>query len=780
MEAIDLLQRVTSFLAPPPNLKTSEWADEYRRVASGPYPGKWSTARTPDLREVMDCDNDPLVKMIVIMKPTRIGGTEVVNNIIGRRIHLDPCNILYAQTALDEGRKYTEKIFMPMVESTPVLLGLVKRVVGSRASKTQTKLHKSFPGGDLNVVGSVSAKGFRMVDAVVAVGDDIDGWERNPEGDAVKLLIGRTKGIWNSKVILVSSPTTEGVSRIHNAFLDSDQRYRHVPCPHCDEFQILKFGGKDEDFGIKWNEDISDVWYVCEKCHEKIYEYQKDDMNTRGVWKAEAAFNGTAGFHLNPFVRSWHPWRDVVKEFLSSKNDHRKLMVFVNQWLGEVWKDDPGHNLDEDILYARRENYAAEVPRGVFFLTAAVDTQDHRMEVEVRGWGLGEESWIIDHKIIAGRFLEEKVQNILDDYLLRNWRHEDGAYMGLSRVCIDSGGHYPSQVYAFCKPREARGVYAVKGSNNLRADVLDGKIVHRKDAIYQMVGVTACKDILFGRLALSEAGPGYVHFPMHLDKEFFKQYFGEKLKVFKNTRVYDPVPGRRNESIDFHSYNLAACRLYNPDWEALRRRGVSGMDRTRLIYKHHNRLKHLDDTIVINPALPIIVCCDFGKNPLSWVLCQTDGKKVWVFDEVVLRNATTMDMAVEILKKYGKHGAGFKVYGSAVGTVRASTGKSEYAILSDMGLGRQVVKSTNPPDMDRINAVNTMLEDISGAVRLKYHSRCITLRKDFEQALWLEDMSDVDRTDFGRGNAVDALGYFINYEHPLRAVRVNPAKMFYK
>ena len=455
-------------------------------------------------------------------------------------------------------------------------------------------------------------------------------------------------------------------------------------------------------------------------------------------------------------------------------------MVFVNQWLGEIWKDDIENKLDEDILYARREIYAAEVPMGAMLITAACDIQDKRVEVEVRGWGLGEESWIIEHKIINGAFLEEKIQGILDDYLLRLWRHETGIMMSPVRVCIDSGGRYPSQVYAFCKDREARGIYAIKGSNNPRADILDGKLTRRKDAIFQMVGVTACKDILFGRLALNEAGQGYIHFPMALDKEYFKQYFGEKLKVFKNSRAYEPVPGRRNEAIDLHNYNLAALRMYNPDWEDLRRRGIGSIDRTRLVYKHHKKDKHQDANIIVNPVLPIILCCDFGKNPLTWLLCQTDGKKIWVFDEIALRNATTMEMTVEVLKKYGNHKTGFVVYGSAVGTIQSSTGKSEYAILRDMGFHRQAVKSTNPPDVDVINAINNILEDIAGAIRLTYHPRCIMLRKDFEQTMWSEDMRGIDRTDFGRGNAADALGYFVNYEFPLRVFKPDNERRFYK
>lgn len=779
MEGIEIVIEGMGFLAPPPPLTCSQWADQYRYVASGPFPGRWSTDRTPYLREPLDCITDPAVEEIVIMKPTRVGATEgVINNALGFYMHYDPCQMLYVQTSLEEGRKYSGEILMPLIDATPVLRERVSREKIKKSKQTQ--LHKTFPGGNLAIVGAKSPKGFRMVSKRIVICDDIDGYEANKEGDVVGLARGRAKDYWNKKIILVSNPTTEGISRIHNAFLASDQRYRHVPCPHCGAYQVLKFGGKDDDYGLKWTDTHSEVWYVCEHCHAKIYEYQKIEMDKLGEYRAEAPFHGIAGFHLNPLLCAWHPWADFRKEFLACEGNPYKLMVFVNQWLGEVWKENADSKLDADILYSRRENYSAEVPGGVMVLTAAADVQDYRVEIEIRGWGPGEESWIIEHKIINGRLLEEKIQGILDDYLLRTWRHESGILMGLSRVAIDSGGHYTSQVYEFCKARESRGVYAVKGSSNQKGDVLDGKITRRKDAVFQMVGVTACKDILYGRLSNTGSDSGRIHFPMSLDKEFFKQYFAEKLKVYKSSRAYELMPGRRNEAIDLHSYNLAALRLYNPDWDDLRRRGIGGMDRTRLVYKHHSRDKHCDESIKVVASFPLVLCCDFRKDLLTWMLCQTDKRKVWVVDEIALRNATTMEMAVEVLKRYGNHTAGFIVYGSAVGTIKASTGKSDYAILKDMGFNRQAVKITNPPDADRINAANNMLEDLSGAVRLTYHPQCTFLRKDFDQAMWTEDMTDIDRTDFGRGNASDSLGYFIHAEFPMRMHKPNAAKRFYK
>ena len=108
MEGIEIVIEGMGFLAPPPPLTCSQWADQYRYVASGPFPGRWSTDRTPYLREPVDCITDPAVEEIVIMKPTRVGATEgVINNALGFYMHYDPCQMLYVQTSLEEGRKYS-------------------------------------------------------------------------------------------------------------------------------------------------------------------------------------------------------------------------------------------------------------------------------------------------------------------------------------------------------------------------------------------------------------------------------------------------------------------------------------------------------------------------------------------------------------------------------------------------------------------------------------------------------------------------------------------------
>ncbi len=70
-----------------------------------------------------------------------------------------------------------------------------------------------------------------------------------------------------------------------------------------------------------------------------------------------------------------------------------RLKTFVNTFLGETWEDQ-GEGVDDLAIYDRREDYD-EIPEDVVLLTAGVDVQDDRVEVEIIGWSKQEENWSI-------------------------------------------------------------------------------------------------------------------------------------------------------------------------------------------------------------------------------------------------------------------------------------------------------------------------------------------------------------------------------------------------
>ena len=79
-----------------------------------------------------------------------------------------------------------------------------------------------------------------------------------------------------------------------------------------------------------------------------------------------------------------HISKFIAADLDAARGDYEKMQVFVNTNLGLQWEE-PGETVESAALLARREFYEAEVPDGVIYLTAGVDTQDNRFEIEVAG-----------------------------------------------------------------------------------------------------------------------------------------------------------------------------------------------------------------------------------------------------------------------------------------------------------------------------------------------------------------------------------------------------------
>ena len=202
-------------------------------------PGAFTTANAEYQRGIMDAFSDPQYSEIVVMSGSQIGKTEIINNIIGYFISHDPAPILCMQPTLEMAQTWSKDRFAPMLRDTLVLKELVK---DPRArDSNNTILHKTFAGGHITMAGANSASSLASRPIRIVFMDEVDRFPASAgsEGDPVALTKKRTTTFWNRKIIMTSTPTVKGASRIEQAFSESDQRKYYVPCPECGEFQIL-------------------------------------------------------------------------------------------------------------------------------------------------------------------------------------------------------------------------------------------------------------------------------------------------------------------------------------------------------------------------------------------------------------------------------------------------------------------------------------------------------------------------------------------------------------
>lgn len=568
---------------PRSRLTGTQWADKYRYVAPGtsPEPGQWRTSRVPYLQEPMDCATDSSTEITVMMCSSQIGKSEFILNIMGYYADQEPAPQLMLQPTVEAAEAFSKERIEPTFQYSEGLRGKLddgKDGRGTSRKKSTTIRMKHYPGGYLALVGANSPAGLASRPIRVMLADEVDRYSFTKEGDPLKLAIQRTTNFHNRKICLVSTPTIDGHSKIQEWWDKSDQRYYHVPCPHCGTSQRLKWAQ------VKWDKDENGnalpetAHYECESCAGHIGDRHKSAMLASGYWQATHPRRKIAGFHLSSLYSPWVKFEALAAEFIEvNKNrDKKGLMEFVNLKLGEPWIEQQS-DLDYEHLHRRREYYGAELPENVLILTAGVDVQDDRLEIETVGWGIGRESWGVEYHTIYGDPAQPQIWRELDEYLQRNWSYEDGNALGIAATCIDSGGHYTTEVYEFCKPREARRIFAIKGDGGAgKPYIANPTRTNRVGAALFKLGVDTGKATIMARVRIEDEGPGYCHWPREgergYDEEYFKGLLSEQLQfkyINGQTQAKWVQIRDRNEPLDLRNYATAALEILKPNLEWL-------------------------------------------------------------------------------------------------------------------------------------------------------------------------------------------------------------------
>lgn len=575
---VDMFTRIFKVLQPPPEMTLSQWADKFRRLSAGSSaePGRWKTAKAPYQKEIMDAITDITIKKVVIMSAAQVGKTDaMVLNPIGYYVHYDPSPIMVIQPTIDMAEKFSKEKLSPMLRDTPVL---ADRINEKSRNSGNTIMQKIFPGGFITIAGANSPTGLRSHTIRILLADEIDAYPASAgkEGDPLLLASKRQTTFWNKKQVDISTPTVKGASRIEVEYENSSRGEWNTPCPCCGELQPLVWSNVVFD-----KEDLTEIRYACSKCGVISSEAEWKEHFIDGTFVHEDPENPVRGFHLNTLASTLTTWQEVVEKFIIANAEMKKgnvelMKVWTNTEMGQTWEED-GETIEDDELLKRREKYNCEVPEEVLYLTAGVDTQDDRFEVEVVGWGPEYESWGIKYAAIYGdnSDINNQVWNDLDTFLQQTFEKPDGTKMKLSCVCIDSGGHRTNQVYKFCKARFSRRVFAIKGSNDSAAAYIQKPSKNNREGAYLFtLGVDTGKSLLMDRLKVEDEGPGFCHFPKEEGKGYDEKYFKgltseKKVMRYKMGRPYfawelkDKGEHKRNEALDCRNYATAAIEIAN-------------------------------------------------------------------------------------------------------------------------------------------------------------------------------------------------------------------------
>lgn len=554
------------------------------------------TERAEYQRGIMNAISDASVETVVVKTSAQVGKTECILNTVGYHVDQDPSPIMVVMPTERDAETWSKDRFAPMARDTPCLHGKLSDPKSRDGSNKI--LHKKFTGGHLTIVGANAPSGLAMRPIRILLCDEVDRYppSAGAEGDPVNLARKRTVTFWNRKIVLVSTPTIKGVSRIDAAWEESDQRRFWVPCLDCGTHQVLRWEQ------VHWEKDAvgahlpETAHYVCEECSSVWSDAQRWSVIRHGEWRAENPFAGIAGFHLNEIYSPWVRLENMVRAFLSAKDQGAEGMkTFVNTSLGETWVE-TGEAPDWERLYDQRQQWSpGTVPEGGLFLTAGADIQKDRIEVDVWAWGRGLESWLVDHIVIEGGPQETESWQDLELLLNQTWPHESGVHLRIAKLAIDTGYEAPA-VYAWARRVGFGQVAPIKGvegfnrsspvSGPTLVDATDRGKKLKRGARLWTVSVSTFKSETYRFLRASRptdeeraegAGylPGTIHLPDWVDSEWLKQLVGEQLVTVKNKRGFTRLEWQklreRNEALDCRVYARAAAWIVGADrWSEAR------------------------------------------------------------------------------------------------------------------------------------------------------------------------------------------------------------------
>lgn len=579
-----------------------EWLDGhfYLPEGSSQIPGRWITQPAQIVPANM-MGNDA-IKVFCMRKPTRFGYTKLVAGITWYMgVHKKRSSASFMPTDTLRDQFVTDEI-NPLLAMIPAIQQVFPDWSVNNENNKMSK--KTCIGFSIDFKGADTPNALRSMTKQLLLCDEISSWRVNSgEGDTVGVLTKRIQGAPFGKLILGSTANYKG------DVLERQMTAMHcifqflLPCPHCGTLQVLEWGSKEDDHGMKWDPTLptdeakaKSVFYLCKNhlCRQKhggkIYYNQSHDMQLAGVWVCrltgiytrdgevfyhESGRKVTAPKKVGVEISALYSmnlmegWAELVAEWLDIKGDVNKLQVFFNLTLGLPWDPVRTRQFSHDELKDRREAYPSSLPPDVVYLVAGGDTQDDRMEAYVWGFTADEQQYLIDKFLYMGDPRNSDVQDAVVDFCKRTYQDANGRTLPIARICWDSAGHRTQDVYNLSQRIGLLRFIPIRGANQYQQPVqqMPAKLHKKSGTFLTLIGTDTVKDQFYTDLAEPLGNARSVHLPDSdaiCSELVCKQLVSEVQKPKKTKTgviyVYDNE-GRRNEALDCYVYAKGALQI---------------------------------------------------------------------------------------------------------------------------------------------------------------------------------------------------------------------------
>lgn len=635
-----IIRDCAEILKPPRRLSVSEAAEKYIWLdIPGGYNGPWRNDLPYYMVEPAACLTDRIYQGVIFAGPAQSAKTQVlVDNWFAHTVICDPSDMMIVQTSQTTARDYSKRRIDRLIASTPELKERLRN--GGQNDNTFDKIFKA---GNILSIGwptKTQLAGKAIPKMALTdydrMADDIDG-----EGPAFILSVNRTKTFLSrGKTMAESSPSkpildpkwkpktaheappSKGILGLYNT---GDRRRLYGHCPHCGEF--FNPAASIDAFFIPDIPDMAEAAglaeLICTQCGVGISQINNDARTFKksGIWLKEGQTlnqhgdkigeglkSKRASFWMPGWFAGFQPWDAIIYNYLTAKYEYERtgeeegLQGVVNTDIGGAYLPQAYKNtgFDADDLADRATDYEKyRVPFGVRFLVGTIDVQKNRFVVQINGYGVGLESWIVDRYNItlSERLNDEGEQEPLNpagyledwDVLIpkvieRQYELDDGTgrMLPVKLTMCDSGGNkddysnstVTKNAYEFWRKLRKKHIHKqfhlIKGrvtgpsvertfpDSSNRKDRNSGA---RGDVPVQMLNTNTLKDMIAADMLRTESGNGFMNFPTWLKKWFYQELTAET----RSAKGWENKGKKRNEAFDLYAYGRAACKILKAD-----------------------------------------------------------------------------------------------------------------------------------------------------------------------------------------------------------------------
>jgi phage terminase large subunit GpA-like protein len=624
-------------MLPPPPPDITRWCEQNIVFDErSPMPGPFSILRFPFLREIHEVlSPEHPSREVTIRGSAQWGKTvSIIQPVLGAWHEHVPLDSLVVHPTMSAATEWVDNKWLPMRRQAEGLRSIFGTGGGDNkdAKFNQETLARN---GSLKVASAGSPADLTGTSRRLVIMDDLSKFEQTDKGDPEALATSRASGFEDAKILKVSTPLVAGTCRITRSFSRSDQRFYHVPCPHCGEEAPLTW----ENFRRSIDpERLHAAHFTCDSCGCAIMHAHKEQIVAAGRWVAHNPRGDHPGFHLWRAYAPQRDWASIAVDYaqvmgwtglhvtqqteaaLARQVEAETEQTFYNDVLGLPFEQaSAGPNWE--ALRDRVEN-AAEgdvlpvgvVPAKGVILTAGVDCQLDRIEVHIVAFGQNYQRWAIDYRVIPHHIGDDEGRQALDALLKSTWRTENGLKLPLDMLAVDVGT-YTEDVWSWGKRHPWSRVILVKGASTQSGPVLapmrferrtDGRAKRAQKRAF-MLNVSQLKADFYGWLGKDDPlERGYVHFARGLGDEYFRQITSE-VRVLKRSRsgVVTSAwelsePGRRNEGLDTMNYAEAAAR--RKGWSSMTEEQWAVLTAQRSAVPDDDQADLFDSTVSVVPA----------------------------------------------------------------------------------------------------------------------------------------------------------------------------------